>query len=201
MSGEIIPQAHGKVAGLVALWSDRICAQALKDQPVTTEQGRRDTLIMCLLLDHGLRLEEVAILTAKALDMKAGTITFYRPKVNKVQTHTMTPDTRNAARVYLKHAPADKILWRKSSKGTGKLGEQLSETSATRAINKRVELLGRHAGIEGLSPHDCRHYAATFEARKGTPIDQLVDSSAGTRPLWLFATSKPRILPTKEQHA
>jgi hypothetical protein len=35
---------------------------------------------MCLLLDHGLRVEEVAILMAEAFDMKAGTFTFYRPK-------------------------------------------------------------------------------------------------------------------------
>ena len=126
-------------------------AQALKAQPATTGQERRDALIMCLLLDHGLRVEEVAILTAKAFDMKAGPFTFYRPKVNKVQTHTMTQDTRQAPRAYLKHAPADGILWRKSSKGTRKLGGQLSETTATRAINKRVERLGRHAGIDRLS--------------------------------------------------
>jgi integrase len=101
---------------------------------------------MWLLLDHDLRVEEVAILTAKAFDMKAGTFTFYRPKVNKTQTHTITPDTRNVARASLRHAPADGTIWRKSSKGTGKLGAQLSETSAPRAINKRVEPLGRHAG-------------------------------------------------------
>jgi integrase len=149
-------------------------AQALKKQ-LDTPQGRRDALIMCLLLDHGLRDSEIALLTRQSFDMKRGTFTFYRPKVNKTQTHTMTADTRNAARAYLKHAPADGILWRKSSKGTGKLGVQLSEASATRTINKRVELLGRHAGIEGLSPHDCRHYAATFEARKSTPLDRLID--------------------------
>jgi hypothetical protein len=61
-------------------------AQALK-QP-ETGQGKRDALIMCLLLDHDLRVEEVATLTAKAFDMKAGTFTFYRPKVNKIKTHT-----------------------------------------------------------------------------------------------------------------
>jgi integrase len=149
-------------------------AQALKTQP-GTPQGRRDTLIMCLLLDHGLRDSEIAILTRQSFDMKRGTFTFFRPKVNKTQTHTMTADTRNAAREYLRHAPADGLIWRKSSKGTGKLGTQLSETSATRTINKRVELLGRHAGIDGLSPHDCRHYAATFEARKNTPLDRLID--------------------------
>jgi integrase len=123
-----------------------------------TGQGRRDALIMCLLLDHGLRVEEVAILTAKAFDMKAGAFTFYRPKVN------------------------NGILWHKSPKGTGKLSRQLSETSAKRAINKRAELLGHHAGIDGLSPHDGRHYTATFETRKGTPIDRLVDMFGWNNP-------------------
>jgi integrase len=149
-------------------------AQALKAQP-DTPKGRRDALIMCLMLDHGLRDSEIAILTRKAFDMKANTLTFYRPKVNKTQTHELTPDTRKAAAAYLKHAPTDGTIWRKSSKGTGKLSSQMSETSATRTINKRVELLGRHAGIEGLSPHDCRHYAATYEARKGTALDRLID--------------------------
>ena len=175
--------AQGKKAEAVTIPED--IAQALKAQP-DSPQGRRDGLIMCLLLDHGFRVEEVAILTRKAFDMKAGTITFYRPKVNKTQTHEMTAATRSAARAYLKHAPADGILWRKSSKGTGKLSSQLSETSTTRAINKRVELLGRHAGIEGLSPHDCRHYAATYEARKNTPVDRLVDMFGWNSPAMAF---------------
>lgn len=171
-AGVIQTRTGAKKAEAVTIPDD--IAQALKRQP-ETGQGRRDALIMCLSLDHGLRVEEVAILTAKVFDMKAGTLTFYRPKVDKVQTHTMTPDTRYAARAYLRHATAKGILWRKSNKGTGKIGGQMSGVSATRAINKRVELLGRHAGIEGLSPHDCRHYAATFEARRGTPVDRLVD--------------------------
>ena len=50
-------------------------AEALKQQP-NTPQGRRDALIMCLLIDHGLRVSEIAILTRKAFDMKAGTFTF-----------------------------------------------------------------------------------------------------------------------------
>jgi integrase len=128
------------------------------------------------LLDHGLRVGEIAILTRKNFDLKQGTLTFYRPKVNKVQTHERTADTRKAAAAYFKYAaPEEGILWRKSCKGIGKLSSQMSETSASRALTKRVELLGRHAGIEGLSAHDARHYAATFEARNGTPINRLVD--------------------------
>ncbi len=173
-----------KKAEAVTIPSD--VAEALKAQP-NTPQGRRDALITCLLLDHGLRVSEIAILTRKAFDMKAGTFTFYRPKVNKTQTHELTADTRNAARSYFKHdAPAEGILWRKSCKGTGKLSSQMSETSATRALTKRVELLGRHAGIEGLSAHDARHYAATFEARNGTPVNRLVDMFGWNSPAMAF---------------
>ncbi len=157
-------------------------AEALKNQP-NTPQGRRDALLMCLLLEHGLRVGEVAILIRQNFDMKAGTFTFYRPKVNLTQTHELTPATRKAAGAYLKHdAPTEGILWRKSSKGTGKLSGQMSQTSAERALTKRVELLGRHAGIEGLSAHDCRHYWATFEARNRTPIDRLKDAGGWSSP-------------------
>jgi integrase len=138
---------------------------------------------MCLLLDHGLRVGEIAILTRKGFDLKAGAFTFYRPKVNKTKTHELTADTRNAARAYLKHdAPTDGIIWRRSCKGTSKLSSQMSETSAERALTKRVELLGRKAGIEGLSAHDARHFWATFEARNNTPVNRLMDAGGWSSP-------------------
>lgn len=150
-------------------------AQAMATEQPDTPQGRRDALLMCLLLEHGLRISEAAILTRAAFDLKAGTITVYRPKVDKTQTFTMTPATREAARHYLKLAPEAGIIWRKSNKGKSRLSNQMSETSATRALTKRVELLGRKHGIEGLSAHDCRHTAATFEARNKTAINDIVD--------------------------
>ena len=36
-------------------------------------------------------------------------------------------------------------------------------------------LLGRHAGIEGLSARETMHYAATFETRNGPLVNRLVD--------------------------
>lgn len=158
-------------------------AAALTSQQPSTPQGRRDALLMCLLLEHGLRVGEIAILTRSVFDLKVGTFTFYRPKVDKIQTHTLTAATRKAAGAYLKHdAPAEGILWRKSCKGTGKLSGQMSATSATRALTKRVELLGRKAGIEGLSAHDGRHYWATYEARNHTAIDRLMDAGGWNSP-------------------
>ena len=93
-------------------------AEALKSQPATTEQGRRDALIMCLLLDHGLRVSEIAILTRAALDLKAGTFTFYRPKVNKTQTHELTPDTPPHSR---RATARQLIVWWICSAGTARL--------------------------------------------------------------------------------
>jgi integrase len=139
-----------------------------------TLQARRDSLLMCLLFHHGLRISEAAILTRAAFDLKAGTITFYRPKVDLTQTHVMTPETRKAAMEYLKHAPESGIIWRKTCKGTGNLSSQMSESSAIRALAKRVEYLGHVHGIEGLSPHDARHTDATHESNSNTPLRHIM---------------------------
>jgi len=140
-----------------------------------TPQARRDALVMCLLFHHGLRISEVAILTRQAFDLKAGTITFYRPKVDLTQTHVMTPETRKAAAEYLKQAPEAGIIWRKTCKGTGKLSSQMSDVSAIRALSKRVEYLGGKHGIAGLSPHDARHTDATHEANNETPLNRIMN--------------------------
>lgn len=160
-------------------------AEALVIQP-NTPKGRRDALLMCIILEHGLRVSEVALLTAKSFDLKANKFTFYRPKVNITQTHTLTPNTRKAAAAYIKYdAPADGIIWRRSAKGSDQLSGQLSTKqpgAAERALTKRVELLGRKAGVIGLSAHDGRHYWATYEAGKGTALDRLKDAGGWNSP-------------------
>lgn len=139
--------------------------KALKTQP-DTPQGRRDALLMCLLLDHGLRCGEIAALDVKAIDLDAGTLTFYRQKVDKVQMHRLSKSALSAARAWFESgdAPDAGRLLRTSSKG-GTLGKAgMSE----RAITKRVNYLGKQIGIVALSAHDGRHSWATRAAREGT---------------------------------
>ena len=50
---------------------DKAQVRALKTQP-DTPQGRRDALLMCLLLDHGLRVGELAVLKVTAFDLPQG---------------------------------------------------------------------------------------------------------------------------------
>lgn len=75
-----ITRKSTKKAVSVALSS--VQAAQLKQQP-HTPQGRRDALLLCLLLDHGLRVGELAALHVEALDLGVGTFSFYRPKVHK----------------------------------------------------------------------------------------------------------------------
>jgi integrase len=150
---------------------------ALKTHP-DTPQGRRDTLLMCLLLDHGLRVGEVAALQVAAIDVRAGTFTFYRSKVSKEQTHRMTLDTYRAAVAYLQldASPAGQLL-----QGSHKSGV-LSGGMSTRAIAKRVQQLGQAVGLDGLSPHDCRHAWATAAMRGHTNIKSLQDAGGWSSP-------------------
>lgn len=144
-------------------------AKTLKDWMVYEgEQGLRDCLLMCLLLDHGLRCGEVAILRAGDFDLAAGELRFYRPKVDKQQTHRLTADTLRALRAYLPVRPsgvAGDLLLVGSKKG----GQLTSSPMSDRAITKRVNYLGQQLlAIDTLSAHDCRHYWATAAAREGT---------------------------------
>jgi len=149
-------------------------ALQLKEQPATP-QGRRDHLLMCLLLDHGLRVGEVTGLATADLDLAEGTLRFYRPKVNKEQVHRLTRETLQAARSCQSNGElaADGLLLRRSKKNEELGAPGMSE----RAVTARVRLLGERLGVAGLSAHDCRHYWATSAARHGT--DPFVLQEAG----------------------
>jgi integrase len=156
-----------KKAKHVSIPKDKV--RALKNQP-DRPQGLRDRLLMCLFLDHGLRVGEVARLDVSDVNLKAGTLIFYRPKVDKVQTHNLSKDTLAAVQAWFEqgHAPAAGKLLRASAKS--KDGDKLGAPGMTEgAITKRVRYLGEQVGIMGLSAHDCRHSWAT-RADKGNPF-------------------------------
>jgi len=45
--------------------------------------GRRDGLLMCILLEEGLRIGEVVLLQAHDFELDNGELHFYRPKVDR----------------------------------------------------------------------------------------------------------------------
>ena len=130
---------------------------ALK-HPQTGFLAKRDALLMCLLLDHGLRVGEVVILKRNQIHLRSRLLTFYRPKVDEPQNDRLTNDTYEAARAYLPTLPSKQ--------------ESLFDLAIT-SVQERVRTLGELVGIQGLSPHDCRHSWATRAASHGTPLDRL----------------------------
>ena len=148
---------------------------AIKQQP-DTPQGRRDRLLMCLLLEHGLRVGEVAGLVLTDIDLQTGTISVYRPKVDKRQIHRLSPETLAAAQRYFNldystiRNPSPALL-----AGSTKSGA-LKGSLSIRAIFSRVRLLGLQIGLADLSPHDCRHTWATLASRAHTPLERLMDA-------------------------
>jgi integrase len=172
-----VARLGGKKAEPVTITPEQ--ARELKRQPATP-QGRRDALLVCLLLDHGLRVGEVARLQVTDLDLSAGELRFYRPKVDKAQTHRLTRDALAAARAYVEsgECPAAGPLLRASRRG-GELGPS---GMTERAISERVRVLGRAVGVVGLSAHDLRHAWATRAARNGTPLDRLQDAGGWSSP-------------------
>lgn len=134
---------------------------ALK-HPDTGFLAARDTLLMCLLLDHGLRVGEVAILKKSHISITNRLLTFDRPKVSKDdQLHLLTDDTYAAALAYLPTVPDEQ--------------ESLFDLAVS-SIQERVRMLGRAVGIPNLSPHDCRHSYADRAARGGATLDALMQA-------------------------
>jgi integrase len=130
--------------------------------PATGSLSTRDSLLMCLLLDHGLRVGEIAILKKRQINLKTHLLTFDRPKVDKdEQKHRLTKDTYAAARAYLPTIPAEQ--------------ESLFDLAIV-SIQERVRTLGERLGLPGLSPHDCRHSFTTRAARAGTPLDRIMQA-------------------------
>lgn len=142
-------------------------AKALIDQP-DTPQGRRDRVLMCLLLYHGLRCEEVQLLQVSSCDLERGEFHFEQPKVDGELRHRMHLETYLAVKAYVeKDHPTGPLFF-----GSRK-GGRLTGTMSKSAINQRVRCLGEQIRVENLSPHDCRHIWATSASEAGTDLENL----------------------------
>ncbi|MBC8162367.1 MAG: tyrosine-type recombinase/integrase [Roseiflexaceae bacterium] len=130
-------------------------AGRLKSRSGESPQGWRDALLMCLLLDHGLRVSEVAALQRNAIDLEHERLIFFRQRIAAPRMHQLTADTLLTAMMYLAQNGINTgPLLRASRRG----GQLVAGGMSTRAINARVGLLGATVDAPNLSPHDCCHY-------------------------------------------
>jgi integrase len=148
-------------------------ANNLKTHP-DTPQGRRDALLMIILLDHGLRIGEVALLRSENVDLEGRTFKFVRPKVFKEQIHEMTPDSYHAFVEFMTKDRPKKGYLLKRSLRSGYLSDQ---PWSKQAMMRHVHELGvMRLGYPHFCAHDCRHYYATMAARCKTEPFALRDA-------------------------
>jgi len=169
----------------VAAIIDEKTAVFLKSPRNSSPQAQRDALLMCLLLDHGLRVSEVVQLTPASINLGNGRLRFRRPKVkgsaHEWATHKLTANTMRQATRYLNNfypsplKPDGPLILAttrllKSGEGGHLLGDGMNRVR----LSERVAWLGKQAGAEKISAHDCRHYCATKMARLGYGVDELM---------------------------
>ncbi len=148
---DLATRKGAKKSGAVSI-TPKEAAQLMK-QP-DTPQGHRDSLLMCLLLDHGLRVGEAVILEVKDFDLKVGELTFYRPKVDKTQTHKLTARTLKALQAYVtKDAPKRGSIWRASASkkdGKKKVGTLTNQGATERGLTQAREDIRRGHWLDRL---------------------------------------------------
>ncbi|MCP4419800.1 MAG: site-specific integrase [Chloroflexi bacterium] len=160
-------------------------AALLKQTRNSSPQAVRDALLICLLLDHGLRASELALLKASNINWVTGTLHFFRPKVkgtaHEWTTHKLTSTVHDLAKNYLTtyYPPAllpdgSLILTSTRLKHNGEGGQLIQKGMNRVRISERVAWLGKQIGLTKLSAHDCRHFCATNMAQIGYGVDELM---------------------------
>lgn len=138
-----------------------------------TLEGKRDWIVLGLLLGAGLRREELAGLTFDALKQQPA-------KGGKMRTVIEVTGKGNKSRVIpISEKLADHLHeWRDITGGgyiARSLGmkKELGESMSAVAIFQLVNRYGKRIGIDELAPHDARRTFAQLGYEAGVPITQI----------------------------
>jgi len=134
----------------------------LNDHDFNSLGGLRDAVLMGCLLELGLRSSEVATLTWQDIDLTAGTLLFYRPKVAQTQNLALSTRLQRLLRTYLQYLETHFVRPEKLLVGVTRKGALGKPYLSPQSISNIVQEIGAQYDIEKLSAHDCRHHCITY---------------------------------------
>lgn len=165
----------------------------LLDAASQTHTPERDTAIVLLMLDSGLRRSEVVGLTLDSLDLRKGTVTVYsKGKEREVPIGAMT---RRAIHIYLAVRP--------DCPGENALFINVKRRPlAIQGLHMLMRRLGKRAGIANLHCHLLRHtFANTYIANGGglRKLQKILGHSDVTTTARIY--TDPELAELQEEHA
>jgi len=154
------------------------------------KRQRQDTFdFVTVLLDVGARYSEISKLPWKAVDLKARTISLYRPKVNNESTISMSDRVYQVLSRRRKEAPKTQEYVFTAKDG----GHRKYAPKAFRSACKR-------AGIEGVSLKTVRKTFASKLVKAGLPILSVSKLLGHTSPA-ITASFYAHLSPNEASHA
>lgn len=148
-------------------------AEQLKHGQPDTLRGRRDALLMSILLDHGLRIIDVINLTTRNIDLENRLISVHTQKTGTDLNLGMTDDVYTAAVAYFEaYQPIEnQTIWTGVNRHDGAQG-----TFSKHSAQMRIHELGEALGLSNFSAHDCRHYWVTAADKGGSSLLAIVEA-------------------------
>lgn len=134
----------------------------LNDHDIGQLGGLRDVVLMGCLLELGLRASEVADLQWDDIDLTAGTLKFYRPKVAQTQRLALSTRLQRILRLYQEHLQRHFVMTEKILVGITRKGALGKHYLSPQSISNIVQQIGLRYGVKKLSAHDCRHHCITY---------------------------------------
>lgn len=136
----------------------------------------RDRAIFMVMLRCGLRVEEVANLTLKAIDHKRKRVYVYQGKGGKDRVVYISHDAYRALSKYLKVRPRS----RSKHLFLVEKGTHMGKPISVRGIQKRLEYYARKVGLK-ISCHHLRHTMATQMLNADADLVTIQDLLGHTR--------------------
>jgi integrase len=158
-----------------------IIARLLNDHDLETLRGLRDSVLMGLLLELGLRASEVYDLQCAGVDLVEGRIRFYRQKVDQKQTLALPTRLQRLLRTYLDRLQQHNVIPERLVIGVTRGDLPGKPYLKPSSISNIVQQLGERYGIKKLSAHDCRHHCMTYLIQQKNANPMTIQDFGGWR--------------------